>query len=371
MKETAGTVFCSNKLKTEGHEQKILGKEEVAAAKAEKGIISDKGTIGTAAAGRAYDDVEKQKMKGDKNIEKDQLKADKKAAKERAKAEKEAEKEHAKAEKMSTKEHGKLFGKGHKADKFEKGHKGETEKIKEPAHTEPFVGRVDRLNANHGNPHVEPHVAAMMTHSMPIENRTVIEQPVITGVAVEKPLTTTNLGYEKPLTGFDQPLTGFEKRSEQPLASYQKPLVSGAYEQRDIHEKTILDKPMTGSFDKPMTGSFDKPMSGSFDKPLSGSFDKPMSFDRPLTGGFEKPTFARETYTEEIKPIQGSDKLGTKFGDMNLNQGTRLNVSPRSDRLNVSPRNQSLNVSPRNLNVSPRKCDTARLETSPRHMASV
>jgi len=310
MKETAGTVFCSQKLKAAGHEQKILGKEEVAAAKVEKGLVGDKGTLGTAAGARALDETDKAKF--DKKAEKDQLKVDKKAAKERAKAEKLTEKDHTKLEK----------DKGHK---FDKGHKTE---IHEPARTEPFVGRVDRLNANHGNPHVEPHVAAMMNHGMPIESQTIIQQPIVTGVAVDKTMT-----------------------------SYEKPLVSGAFEQRDVHEKTILDKPFTGGIaretrmEEVIRPKQDMPFSQTFTS-TTESFRQPIGSTQPMGSNFDNKFGSQ------------SDRLNPKFDNMNLNQGnTRLNVSPRAERLNVSPRNQ--------LNISPRRCDAARLETSPRHMAHV
>jgi len=321
MKEAAGTVFCSQKLKAAGHEQKVLGKEEIATAKAEKGVIGEKGTVGTAAGAKAFDETDKERSKFDKKAEKDQLKADKKAAKERAKAEKLAEKEHGKTE-FSGKEH--KLGKGHKLDKDHT-----TETIKEPAHTEPFVGRVDRLNANHGNPHIEPHVAAMMTHGMPIESRTVIEQPIVTSVAVEKPVTIV----EKPLTTFEK--TTIEK----PLTtSYDKPLVSGAYEQRDF-EKGVFEKPLTGGITRET----------HIEEVIKPNHTQGM----PST-----QRFAADNFDNKF----GSDRLNTKFDNMNLNQGNRLNVSPRADRLNVSPRN---------LNVSPRHCDAGRLETSPRHMAHV
>jgi hypothetical protein len=327
MKESTGTVFGSQKLKAQGHEQKILGKEEIAAAKAQKGIVGEKGTVGTAEGAKAFDEADKEKMKFDKKAEKDQLKADKKAAKERAKAEKLSEKEHTKAEK----EHGK-FGKGHKLDK---GH----EKITEPAHekiTEPFVGRVDRLNANFGNPHVEPHVAAMMTHGLPAESHIVTEKPIVSGVSVEKPMTTTT-------------------------TSYQKPLVGGAYEQKDMHEKAPMPGVMKETFTKeevikPASFGQDMPSSQMFTaEPASGlgtNFNK-MNLDQ--RSGFNKPT---------VSGMYEQKELHETVLDKPLTSGDRLNVSPRAERLNVSPRSQ-------NLNVSPRHCTTGRLETSPRHMAQV
>jgi hypothetical protein len=420
LKETAGKMFGSEKMKAAGYEQKMLGKEEIAAAEAEKGIVGEKGTIGTAAGARAWDETDKDRLKGDKFDKK----ADKKAAKERAKAEKQAEKEHAKAEKESEKErakaekeHGKLekghkFDKGHTFDK-DKGHT--TEKLKEPAHTEPFVGRVDRLGANYGNPHVEPHVAAMMTHGMPIESHTVnttsYDKPLVSGAYEQKDIHEKNV-FDKPLTSTpwtggsaDKPLTGASMDKPFTGASTDKPFVGAS-----------MDKPITGMSDKTFTGVSDKTFTGgSFEKPLSGmpvektligapidkprtrSMDKPgmpmepetttSSFGKPQVSGayelqgvhektvLEKPLggggLEKETYEKEVILPNTQDATSQKFtqgGNFDNLGSDRLNT--KFDRLNVSPRDRP-NVSPRNLNVSPRRCDTARLEHSPRHTAQV
>jgi hypothetical protein len=329
LKEATGTAVCNQNLKAAGHEQKMLGKEEMAAAKVGTGM----GTVGTAAGAHALD---KDRAKATKKAEKDQLKGSKDLEKDRIKAEKKAAKERAKLEKG----HGDKFEKGHKGfghkDKF--GHKAESIKEEHPVHTEPFVGRVDRLNANHGNPHVEPHIAAMMAHGMPVEgiqpmSQTSTHERPIGEFHSEKPLATST--HERPIGEF---------HSEKPLASgiqteqWEKPMASGFRETR-LEEVVKPDQKSS----MPSTQTFSSQSAG---QPIG----------QPKT-------------TEVLRPSNsGSNQFGTTtFNETTSTFGNKFD----SNKLNVSPRGDRLNVSPRKMPISPRHCDAARLETSPRHMAHV
>jgi len=311
LKQATGTVFCNKNLKAAGHEQLMLGKEEVAAAKASTGIVGDKGTAGTAAGAHALDD--KDRGKAAKKAEKEQLKDAEQLEKDRIKAEKKAAKERAKLEKGHTGGH--KFEKGHK---LEKGHKDGNIKNEHVAHTEPFVGRVDRLNANYGNPHVEPHIAAMMAHGMPLE------------------------GIQAPTsTAFPQP--GFVEKSESTTTTWP----SGTQTQ----QWASSERPLPGSTQPPMASGFvGETRVEEIVKPGQSTMPSSQTFAGQSGNQFGSTTFKEtSTFTQTGQ--------GNKFDKTN-----NLNVSPRSDRLNVSPRK---------MPISPRHCDAARLETSPRHMAQV